>query len=299
MDKTLEEQIINLYLQGIGSTTISKKLSIDKRKVLKLLKSKNLTRTDKLPKQFYENFWEENGKWFGYWVCQTCKEDILFSVNKKYLLNRNLKNKKVCKKCSLLKQRGDQNPFFGKKHKPETIEKISQKKIGISTSDHMSKPEYKKLISDLAKKRWSSGIMEKTRIKLSKMMKERISNGEFKGYNRSKAEDEIIKKLTELNIETKPNFILEGKIFDIYLPKFNLIIEYNGDYWHCNPNKFKPDYFNHKKNKTAKEIWEYDKNKIDLAIKNDYIVEIIWESDYKKNKITLIDKILNKWREKI
>lgn len=246
-----------------------------------------------------ENFWEENGRWFGFWVCEDCKEKIMFQANEKNYLIRNLKRKKVCKKCSLIKQRGENNPFFGKKHTLESKKKISDKKMGVKTSNHMSKPEYRELASKLAKERWSNGSMEKTRVKLSKMMKERIANGEFKSYNRSKAEDEIIEYLKELNIEVEPNFILDGKIFDIYIPKLNLIIEYNGDYWHCNPKKYDSNYFNHKKNKTAKEIWEYDRNKIYLASKYHYNFEIIWESDYKKNKITIIEKILRKWRQKI
>ena len=294
MDENLENKIIELYLSGIGSPTIAKQLSIQKSKVLKLLKNKNLTRNRNLSKEFYENFWEIDGKWYGHWVCELCNEKILFSVNEKSLLNRNLKKKKICKKCSLNKQHGENNPFFGKQHTNETIEKISKTKTGILTSDHMSKPEYRKLVSDLAKERWSSGSMEKTRIKLRNLMVERISNGEMKGYNRSKAEDEILLILEELKIKSIPNFLIESKIFDIYIPKFNLLIEYNGDYWHCNPTKYEANYFHHKKNKTAKEIWDYDKNKLDLALKYNYNSEVIWESDYKKDK-NIINKLIKNY----
>ena len=67
---------------------------------------------------------------------------------------------------------------------------------------------------------------------------------------------------------------VETKIYDIFIPSLNLVIEYNGDYWHCNPKKYKPDYFNQKKQKTAKELWEYDKNKIDLIREKGYNLEI-------------------------
>ena len=33
---------------------------------------------------------------------------------------------------------------------------------------------------------------------------------------------------------------------DIFLPDLNLIIEYFGDYWHCNPLKYDANYFNQK-----------------------------------------------------
>jgi len=123
MDIELEEKIVSLYLSGVGSTTIAKELSINKRKILTLLKNRNLTRNRLLSNEFYSNFWEKDGKWWGYWVCEACGQKILFSVNEKSLLNRNLKRKKICKDCSLIKQNGDGNPFFGKKHSEESIKK--------------------------------------------------------------------------------------------------------------------------------------------------------------------------------
>lgn len=99
---------------------------------------------------------------------------------------------------------------------------------------------------------------------------------------------------TKLILEDKK---IGTKIYDIFIPKYNLIIEYNGDYWHCNPNKYCSNYFNKKKNKIAKEIWEYDKNKIDLAKTNNYTCEIIWETDYKQNK-NIIKNIITKYENK-
>lgn len=71
------------------------------------------------------------------------------------------------------------------------------------------------------------------------------------------------------------------------------IIEFNGDYWHCNPNIFNEDYVNKVKQKTAKEIWEYDKIKQNLAesYKNKYLV--IWESEYNDDKEKTIQKCID------
>tara|TARA_R110002126_G_scaffold176553_1_gene325158 strand:- start:32 stop:172 length:141 start_codon:yes stop_codon:yes gene_type:complete len=41
------------------------------------------------------------------------------------------------------------------------------------------------------------------------------------------------------------------------------------------------------------EIWKYDKNKLYLAEKEDYYCEVIWETDYKKNKNLLFELIKN------
>lgn len=291
-DETLSE-IKRLYLSSLSSTNIEKILNIPKPRVLRALKELNILRNRFISEEFYTNFWFENDMWWGYWKCNECDTDVKFSVEKKSLLNRNLKKKNICKKCSLLKQVGEGNSFYGKKHSKSSIDKISLKKKGVSTSDHMSTPEYRKLFSDMTTERWASGRMEDVRIKMSNFLKQRWASGELKGYNRSKAEDEIIFQLRNIGIETIPNYLIGSKIFDIYIPKYNLLIEYNGDYWHCNPIKYKPDYLNQKKNKTAKELWDYDTEKLYLAKQNGYNTMVIWEADYKKNKNIVLDLIKN------
>lgn len=292
MNEETENKIIELYLSGIGSTTIIRLLpNLTKRKVLDCLNRKNLLRNRHFSDEFYSNFWFENGKWWGYWKCKMCNEDIKFSVNKKCLLHRNLKRKNICKECSSKKQIGNGNPFYNKKHTKLTIDKISKTKTGVSTSNHMSRPEYRKMFSVKAKERWANGSMEKVRVKMSELMKQRIANGELSSYNRSKAEDEIIKILTNNGINVIPNFKIGSKIFDIFIPKYNLLIEYNGDYWHCNPKKYSPDYFNKKKSMLAKEIWKYDNNKLYLAKNSNYHCEVIWEMDYKKDNNTILNLI--------
>jgi very-short-patch-repair endonuclease len=43
----------------------------------------------------------------------------------------------------------------------------------------------------------------------------------------------------------------------------------------------------------AKEIWEYDKIKIQTAMKHGYLVLTIWESDYNENKEEIIKKCID------
>jgi len=38
-------------------------------------------------------------------------------------------------------------------------------------------------------------------------------------------------------------------------------------------------------------MWEYDRQKLDLAIKHGYIIEVIWESEYHKNEQCLLNTI--------
>ena len=68
------------------------------------------------------------------------------------------------------------------------------------------------------------------------------------------------------------------------------MIEFNGDYWHCNPKKFKHDFFNKSKKMTAQQIWDNDKKKIETAESQGYKVLTIWESDWKINKQKCIEE---------
>jgi hypothetical protein len=39
------------------------------------------------------------------------------------------------------------------------------------------------------------------------------------------------------------------------------------------------------------DIWEYNKNKVELCRNNSYILEIVWESGYKDNPNIILEKI--------
>lgn len=291
------KEIKDLYESGLGVCEIAKKLNFGRHTITKLFKELGIFKNRFHSEEFYSQFWLEDDKWWGYWECNECKEQIKFGVSEKCLLNRELKKKNICKKCSLKKQVGEGNPFYGKKHTDAAKKSNSEKKKGIRTSNHMSTPEYKKLFSDLLRKKWASGTMEHVRAKMSAFLKARIVNGDFKGYIRSKAEDELIKILKENGIEVNPNHKIETKTFDLFIPTFNLLIEYNGDYWHCNPEKYSATFVNKKKNMTAQELWNYDAKKICLGKEHGYYCEVIWESDYKKNK-NIILEIIEKYAKK-
>jgi hypothetical protein len=92
-----------------------------------------------------------------------------------------------------------------------------------------------------------------------------------------------IKYDTEYPIKYTLNSKLKFKSFDIRIE--NLLIEINGDYWHANPNLYKPDtIFQFPKNSlTSEEIWEMDKYKKEIAESQGYKVVYIWENFIKKS----------------
>ena len=73
----------------------------------------------------------------------------------------------------------------------------------------------------------------------------------------------------------------------------NKIIEFQGDYWHCNPKLYDKDFYNKVKQKTAQEIWEYDKIKLECANFYGYDVLYIWEHDYRNNKQETLQRCID------
>lgn len=72
-------------------------------------------------------------------------------------------------------------------------------------------------------------------------------------------------------------------LFDFVISGINLCIEFNGDFWHANPNKYKPDDFIFEKR--ASDIWKNDETKIQtLKSKRNIDTIIVWESDWANNK---------------
>lgn len=92
-------------------------------------------------------------------------------------------------------------------------------------------------------------------------------------------------------------FLFENKRYYFYDIVFfyknsKKIIEFNGDFWHMNPNIYSANDYNNVLNKTAQEIWDYFDEKIMVANKNNFETYVIWESDWKKNKELIIDNCI-------
>ena len=101
-------------------------------------------------------------------------------------------------------------------------------------------------------------------------------------YGTSKLEDDFAKNfLDKLGVEYQYQFEAKdiGRFFDFYLPKSNLIIEIDGDYWHGNPEKYEKDELKKHQIK-AQRIDEY---KTKWALLHSIPVLRIWESDIRKN----------------
>jgi very-short-patch-repair endonuclease len=83
--------------------------------------------------------------------------------------------------------------------------------------------------------------------------------------------------MKEMKIKCEPQKIVGGKIYDFYLPKKNILIEIDGDYYHANPEIFQ------EQNNMQKRNVKNDAYKDTLALGMGYNLERVWENDLKKN----------------
>lgn len=97
--------------------------------------------------------------------------------------------------------------------------------------------------------------------------------------------------LNSLNIlpEQRQKFLQmsSGKLYlvDAYVPETNTVYEFNGDYWHGNPAKHKPNNLNEKSKITFGVLYEQTCSKKKELLANGYNVVNIWESDAAKIKL--------------
>ena len=127
---------------------------------------------------------------------------------------------------------------------------------------------------------------EKSEINVKKM---------WRGGTSSKAEHELYEniKVVVKNIESTVPIITGNRtcaIVDMRLE--NKIIEYFGDYWHCNPQKYHLDFYNKSAKKSAEEIWEHNYTRYKLLVSQGYEILIIWEKDFKLNRDETIKKCI-------
>lgn len=139
---------------------------------------------------------------------------------------------------------------------------------------------------------------------MTMLSKYNVSNAFMLAKRRTKSKPQI--NIYELLCQEFPNvFEIEKRVTstqgvelfaDIVSHDLKLIIEFNGDYWHCHPDKYVSDYFHKVKCLTAQEIWDADAQRLEIFRKLGYHVYVIWEREYND---TTIDwkKSLHKWIE--
>lgn len=149
----------------------------------------------------------------------------------------------------------------------------------------------------LRQEKWQKNLLENGNMKCGFS---KISQDLFYSIIQQYPKDENLNKVyfatknKEYFISTKNEGFFSYDFVDIKKKK---IIEYNGDHFHANPSMFQPKEYPHpyykEKGPTSQEIWEKDAEKIRIAIENGFEVLVIWDSEFRKNKKTTLEKCLN------
>jgi G:T-mismatch repair DNA endonuclease (very short patch repair protein) len=166
--------------------------------------------------------------------------------------------------------------------KEDAIKKISELQSTFSYEKCI-----KKYGEEEGKKRWSDRQV--------KWCKSLTAGGMKSGF--SKISQELFSKLhsafplIEFGKNEKELTVNENSyMIDCIHSEKKKIIEFYGDYWHANPTKFDENKKIHKK--TAREVWEKDKRKVNDLKSLGYEVLIIWESEFKSNQEETITKCI-------
>lgn len=123
---------------------------------------------------------------------------------------------------------------------------------------------------------------------------EKIAKNSSRHFSqKSSAEREIYEKLISLGYNVSRNVGVSRYNCDIVFNSSPFIIEYFGDFWHCNPDKWDAQQLNPRIKMTAKERWELDRRKVESLEALGYKVLVVWESDWKKRQLSVIKEIID------
>lgn len=160
---------------------------------------------------------------------------------------------------------GEKNPMFGKKMSVDAKKKQKQtlmKNHGVTNAFFLSKHRR----------------LSKPQLELLDILNKNFHDAQFID-------------------EHQVFFEFKNYYVDIFSSKFNIAVEFNGDYWHCNPQTHSATYFHPKKKKYAHEIWEDDKKRLRCLKEQLKInVFVIWERDFKNKQCNCIEQLLSSIR---
>jgi very-short-patch-repair endonuclease len=161
-------------------------------------------------------------------------------------------------------KKGSENPMFGKIPWNRGLNKYNTHSILIASQ----KQSIKK------KNDW----LDKTPDEKEKIIR-RLNNMMIQTKSPTKIELKMSDFLIEENIDFIKNYEIGVFLVDFYLPKHNLVIECDGDYWHANPNFVKDKVLTKPQLKTI----DRDIRKNNELIKRGIKFLRFWEQDINYN----------------
>lgn len=194
---------------------------------------------------------------------------------------------------------GEQNPNYGNKTlaQPEVRARYDE---GLQQRSHGWTPEtcqqHREQMLGPSNAMRGKQHTEATRTAISEVKKRQYAEGtiRFRRYKISAPERVFHQFLQDQGIPFHPQHHIPGVpyLYDIFIPHLNLLIEYQGDYWHANPAKYPSGTMLTIQNVgpvLVDNIWARDAAKKKAAEDRGFQVVWIWETDYKKAGLQVLE----------
>ena len=107
---------------------------------------------------------------------------------------------------------------------------------------------------------------------------------------RSKIEHEMSDLIISLYGGLK-NVGVNGWCCDYVNHDRQIIVEFFGDYWHHNPEKYDRNFVNNFTKRSSEEVWLRDARKLNELRESGFNVVVIWESDWRNKKEDSLNRI--------
>jgi len=191
-------------------------------------------------------------------------------------------------------RKGNGNPMYGSEPWNKGLDKTTSKSL-MSVSSKMSgrkvSSNTKKKQSISAKKRSIHGHTgkkhsEESKNKMREATLKRIKNGDFL-HLETKPHQAMQSILANLNIEYVEEYVIDCWSFDFYLPKIDILLEVDGDYFHSNPKLYPDGPITN----TQKINWYRDQKKNQFCNNNSLDLIRFWECDILGNEKWILQKL--------
>lgn len=286
IDQASKEQIISLFpSRDNGAYYLDKFINY-------LKKYHNISIKEYIEK-FYQEEWPlcpVSNEPVGY---KTSGSGLIFSKFKKGKINKThcLAFKEACEKMS--KNRlGVKNPMYGKKAWNHGLTKetdpkvalVAKNRIGIKFSESSKSKMKEARKNHPLKARHTTKHTEESKEKMRIATSKRWENGDF-SFRKTTIEKKVETWLLDNNFDFQYQVSINGFVADFACPFKKIIIECQGDFFHCNPKIYKyvkPIYEVQKRNVYRDSI----KKKVYLD--NGWRLIEIWESDVNSGEFKTI-----------
>lgn len=236
-------------------------------------------------------------------VCDLCninfEQRIVDTINRR---NGKIANgRDICKPCTIIENKKSIAAIGTKALKSRSKEDIiADAKRGGIASSKSTKPNTSKFSTErwnnktpeeqyAQVKRASDGLLEKLKdpIFAAQHFAKVLAQKQL-GYM-SKAHKDLHELIKDLGFKSHVQI---GRMqVDECNEDLKIVIEYNGDMWHCNPKTWKAEDYNSAIRMTAGEKWQKDIARHSMLRKMGYKTITIWESSWCRDATRYIDRI--------